>query len=118
MSPTQQEAHRRHAEYYLNVLRSAESHYYKGHNNVGTGLTLFDLEWGNIRTGQRWVVAKQGYDAVLSALCIAYANTGAYVLNLRQHRKEWIQWLEAALSAARELGDRDGEKVTLGNLGL
>ena len=51
MSPTQQEARRRHAEYYLSVLRSADSLYQSSHDNVGAGLRLFDLEWENIQMG-------------------------------------------------------------------
>src|SRR5215207_7081614 len=119
MPPTQEEAHRRHAEYYyyLSALRSANSLYEKGHANVGPGLRLFDLEWENIRMGQAWAVAIQSRDPTLSDLCIAYPVAGGYVLNLRQHPKELIHWLETALSAARQIGDRGGEGTTLGNLG-
>ena len=117
MSPTQQEAHRRHAEYYLGVLRSANSLYTRGYDNVGAGLRLFDLEWENIQTGQARSAAVSGNNPALSKLCIAYPKAGAHILLIRQHPKEGIQWSEAALSAARQVSDRGGEADALGNLG-
>jgi hypothetical protein len=96
MPPSEHEAHRRHAEYYLSVLRSAESLYEKGHDNVGAGLRLFDLEWENIRAGQAWTVAARSSDPALSKLCIAYQEVGPFVLDLRQYPKERIQWFEGA----------------------
>ena len=41
-----------------------------------------------------------------------------YVLNLRQHSRERIRWLEIALAAAQRLKAREGEGVALGNLGI
>ena len=40
------------------------------------------------------------------------------MLDLRLHRRVHIQWLESAVSAARQLKDRRGEGADLGNLGL
>src|SRR5205807_2248468 len=51
-------------------------------------------------------------------LCIAYPDAGVYVLNLRQHPREQIRWLELAAGAARRLKQRGREGNALGNLGL
>ena len=49
---------------------------------------------------------------------MTYTEVGAYVLNLRQHSRERIRWLEIALAAARRVQDRAGEGNARGNLGL
>ena len=111
------EARLKHASHYKDVLRLADDLYKEGGEKILTGLRLFDLEWENIRAGQAWVADQNGNDLALSKLCIAYPNAGAYVLDLRQHPREQIHWLDAALSTARELGDRRGEGVVLNSLG-
>jgi len=111
------EARLRHASHYKDVLGAADDLYLKGGENVLLGLHLFDLEWENIRTGHAWAIATHESDPNPSKLCIEYPNAGVYVLNLRQHPREKIRWLEAAISSAREIGDRQGEGVALGNLG-
>ena len=79
----------------------------------------FDLEWGNIQAGHAWVAAQtDAADADVDRLGMAYPDAGVYVLNLRQHSREWLRWLEIALAAARRLQDRAGEGVALGNLGI
>jgi tetratricopeptide (TPR) repeat protein len=40
-----------------------------------------------------------------------------YVLNLRQHSRERIRWLEIGLAAAQRLQHRSSEVAMLGNLG-
>jgi tetratricopeptide (TPR) repeat protein len=40
------------------------------------------------------------------------------LLNLRLHPREYTRWLEAALTAARKMGNREAEGAHLGNLGL
>ena len=111
------EARLKHASHYKDVLRAADDLYIEGGEKILTGLLLFDLEWENIQAGQAWVVASQEKNSILAELCMIFPNTGAYVLDVRQHPGERIQWLGAALSVARELGDRRGEGTTLGNLG-
>ena len=61
---------------------------------------------------------KRKKDRVSSELRIAYPDAGVYVLSLRQHPRDKIQWLETSILAAREIGDRRGEGNALGNLGL
>jgi tetratricopeptide (TPR) repeat protein len=113
-----QEARSKHAAHYKDVLRAADDLYEKGGENVLPGLRLFDLEWENIRTGHDWAAAARGREETLARLCVEYPDAGAYILDLRQHPAENIRWLEAALSSAREMGDRGSEGVALGNLGI
>ena len=105
----------KHASYYRDTLRLANELYLLGGENILMGLRLFDLEWENIKAGQSWAAARK--DPALSELCIAYPDVGAYTLYLRQPPQYRIQWLGTALSAAREIGDRQGEGHALCNLG-
>jgi tetratricopeptide (TPR) repeat protein len=107
------------AKLYRNVLAAANGLYLQGDESLQRGLALFDLEWGNIQAGHAWVAAHaDAADADVAQLGMAYPDAGAYVLNLRQHSREWIRWLQIALAAARRLQHRAGEGVTLSNLGL
>jgi tetratricopeptide (TPR) repeat protein len=108
----------RHATHYEQVLRAANELYKQGYDAIVRGLKLFDDERTNIEAGQRWarMHAAQGDEA--AHLCMIYPDAGLYVLDLRQHPRERIAWLEAQAAAARQLKRRDLEGVALGNLGL
>jgi tetratricopeptide (TPR) repeat protein len=109
---------RRHATHYAQVLASSGELYLKGGESVVRGLALFDLERGNIEAGWAWAAAMAEKEEQAAELCIEYPNAGAYVLNLRQHPRERIRWLEAMLAAARRLNRRRYKGIALGNLGL
>jgi tetratricopeptide (TPR) repeat protein len=111
------ESRRRHAEYFLAVLRSADSLYMKGGPDSLFGLALFDREWINIRAGQAWSAAQFHEAKEAADLCSSYPDAGTYCLDLRQHPREGIQWREVGLAAARHSKDRDAECAHLGNLG-
>jgi tetratricopeptide (TPR) repeat protein len=111
-------AHRRHAEHYKGVLAAAEALYLKGGEHVLSGLELFDRERRNIEAGQTWAAASAADDPAAAGLCVSYPDAGGYVLHLRQHPRQRIAWLEAAVAAARQIGDRPGEGAALGNVGL
>jgi tetratricopeptide (TPR) repeat protein len=108
---------RRHAVHYMSVAHAARELYEQGSENILQGLALFDLEWDNIQAGQAWAVAHAGEDETAAQLCNAYPDAGAHCLQLRQHPQQQIDWLEAAVVAARRLNDRRGEGNRLGNLG-
>ena len=112
------DAARRHAAHYVDVLAQADALYRKGGDFIKPGLALFDLEWGNIQAGQAWAAAHAERDNETAGLCSRYPDAGSYCLVLRQHPREQIRWLEAALAAARRLKDRGAEGAHLGNLGL
>jgi tetratricopeptide (TPR) repeat protein len=107
----------RHAAYFLTVLRISNSLYQKGNENILSALSLFDLEWKNIQTGQAWASVNAARDDQAAQFCKDYPDAGVYVLDLRLHRRDLIRWLEAALLRSRETGDREGERNQLGNLG-
>jgi tetratricopeptide (TPR) repeat protein len=109
---------KRHALYYLQVLSGANGLFLKGHEAVLPGLTLFDDERTHIEAGQSWAATHAVQDEEAARLCMNYPNAGAYVLELRQHPRQRIEWLEDALKAARQLKERLSEGVALGNLGL
>ena len=109
---------RLHAMHYQTVLADAVGLYLEGGQTVRGGLMLFDLEWRNIETGQAWAETEAGGNDQAALLCIAYPDAGAYVLALRQHPRERIRWLEAAVGAARRIKKRGSEGNALGNLGL
>jgi tetratricopeptide (TPR) repeat protein len=108
----------RHAQHYLEVLRSADGLYEKGGDSLMSGLALFDLERGNVEAGQAWAKENSADDSAAAGVCSAYPDAGAYCLYLRQGPRERIGWLEAGLAAARGLGDRSVELSHLGNIGM
>ena len=107
----------RHATHYLSVLKTADGLYLQGGEFLKSGVSLFDLEWRNIQAGQAWAERNKDEDNAAS-LCSSYAGTGVYLFLLRQHPREHIRWLEAALASARQLKDRAAEGVHLGHLGI
>jgi tetratricopeptide (TPR) repeat protein len=110
-------AERRHAAHYAQALSAADDLYLKGGERVLAGLRLFDQERANIEAGQSWAAARAETDDEAARLCDDYPNAGVYVLELRQHPRDQIGWMEAALAAARKLENRANEGVHLGNLG-
>jgi len=107
----------RHSHHFTTVLRKADDLYLQGGESLKRGLALFDVEWGNIQAGQAWASARAAQDHEAARLCSDYPDAGAYCLALRQHPRDYIRWLEAALAAARRLGNRGAEGRHLGNLG-
>lgn len=110
-------AQRRHAEYFLEFLGAANRLYLKGGESLGEALRLFDAEWGNIQAGFTWASDRSSQDETAARLCDDL-SAGGHVLYLRQHPRERIRWLELALVAARQRGNRKREGFHLGNLGL
>jgi tetratricopeptide (TPR) repeat protein len=110
--------HMRHAEHYLTVLRECHTLYLKGGDAIKSGLALFDIERRNIEAGQEWACRHSSRDEAAARLCNEYPLVGGFVLLLRQHPRERILWLEAALASARQLKDRAYEGRHLGNLGI
>jgi tetratricopeptide (TPR) repeat protein len=111
-------AQSRHAAHYETVLRAADALYRQGGESIKRGLALFDLEWHNVQAGQVWAARHAQEDDAAAHLCNVYPDAGVYCLDLRQHPRERIRWTEAALDAARRLGDRRGEGNHLGRLGI
>ncbi len=107
----------RHAEFYEQVARAARSLYEKGGENILAGLKLFDQELAHIRAGQKWAAENMERDADAARLCDDYPDAAAHVRDLRLSARENIAWLEAAVRAAKQRGDKYREGNHLGNLG-
>jgi len=109
----------RHAAYYATLLNTVDDLYLQGGDKMLMGLALFDLERANIEAGFHCASENLSSDEGAAHLVSKYGNSGAYVLDLRQHpRTDRIPWLEACLAAACKLGDRESEGRHLGNLGI
>ena len=109
---------KRFATHYKDVLAAANELYLEGGESLLRGLALFDLEWGNIQAGHAWVVAQtDAADADVARLRMAYPDAGLSILDLRQHSRERIRWLEIALAAARRLQGSRERRRCAGQLG-
>jgi tetratricopeptide (TPR) repeat protein len=106
----------RHASHYFAVLREAGALYLEGGEAFMRGLALFDSEWTNIQAGQSWAATHADENNVAARLCSQYPVIGS-VLQLRQHPRQWIGWLEKAISSAQKLNDPVMEQNILINLG-
>jgi len=109
------EVRQRHAEHFKDVLFSATQLYKKG--NALAGLNAFDLERTNIESAWAWSKENLSRSNAAASICSSFLNW-PYLLELRQHPRERISWLEAGLLASQKLNDRSMEGVHLGNLGL
>ena len=105
------------AEYFLEVLKGVDHLFRKGGAFIQPAFTIFDIEWGNIRAGHSWAAKYFQEDYAASRICADYPNAGPYILSLRQHAQEQIEWRELGLAAARQLRDKATEGTHLGNLG-
>jgi tetratricopeptide (TPR) repeat protein len=72
------------------------------------GVMLLDLELPNIRAGHAWAEKRADYDDIAARLCVEYIM-GEPLLISRLTQAEWKRWLQVALGAARNGGDRSGE---------
>jgi len=107
----------RHAAHYQTVCRAANELYARGGEWLLRGLGSFDMEWDNVEAGHRWAEENAGGNRRALELCDDYPAGCAYILSMRRHPRQWIAWLETALTAARRLDRRQAEGWHLGNLG-
>ncbi|HEV8580020.1 MAG TPA: tetratricopeptide repeat protein [Thermoanaerobaculia bacterium] len=110
-------AQRRHAGYFLELLRAADNLYQRGGESLAKALRLFDLEWNNFQSGFAWASDHASKDETAARLCMDYPIAGAFLFALRQTPREQIRWREVALAAARQLGEKRSEEYHLGGLG-
>ena len=95
--PTHYEAQLRHARFFWFALKSAGDLYKRGGGNIVSAFRAFDVEWNNVSAGQAWAAATAESDYAASLYCCYYPDVGMYLLDLRQHPTERIDWLEVAL---------------------
>ena len=106
----------RHAGHYLEVGAEADDLYKQGGEHVLEALRRFDAAWPHLQASFARMQARDDDPAV--RWLSDFSDRTAYLLDLRLPPRERIPIHEAALSAARRLGDRPAEGVHLGNLGL
>ena len=106
----------RHAAHYLAVAARADDLYDEGGEHVLEGLRLFDGVWPHLEAAWGWLRARE--DEASARWLSDFAGRMPNMLDLRLTPGQRIPILEAALAAARRLGDRRGEGTALGNLGL
>ena len=108
----------RHALYYCELMEALNDLYNQGGDEILAALAAFEQDWQNILAGRDWVAERAGEDEKAARLCIGYPDAGVDILLLRRPPRERIRWLEAAVTSAREIGERASESAALGNLGL
>ena len=94
----------------------ANALYEQGGEHVLEGLRLFDGAWPHLQAAYGRM--RERGDRAAAQWTSEFPGRVVYVLDLRLPSREQIPILEAAVSAAREIGDRHGEGAHLGNLGL
>ena len=107
-----------HAGHFLSVLSEAGARHIEDKEGFFDGLRVFDRERAHIEAGQAWSAAHAEDDDEAALCAQGYPLRAAHILNLRQHARDQIAWLETAAHAARKLGNREDEGMALGNLGL
>ncbi len=111
------EAKIRHARHYAQGLRAAEELYQRGHDGVLDGLRWFDAEEPHLIAAQAFCVQATSGAPEVFALCLALTLDGQNLLALRLLPNMQIGWYEAAVRAAKALGERPSEGLALANLG-
>jgi len=109
----------RHARHYVSLLHRADLASRGG--DADRGLALADREWGNIQEACSFASARACRDLgpdeepdrdAAQLICSAL---DVQLLRLRKHAEERIRWYDAALEAARRIGDRRSEGRLLGH---
>lgn len=116
--PSLHNAQLRHAQHYLDTLRTANGLYVQGGEAIKLGLNMVDTEWENIQLGQNWSVANMWQEAEAAEICSNYPIVGMQLLTLRQRPQEKIRWLESALAGSRHLKRRGYQGAHLVCMGL
>lgn len=87
----------RHAIYYGELLKRANSLSLQGGSFWQQGLDLFDRDRGNITAAFAWARDHAHENEQAAALCLRYPNDGRYILDLRQNLGDRISSLKNAL---------------------
>jgi tetratricopeptide (TPR) repeat protein len=106
------------ANYYLAALRTVGELYDEGGEALRRGLNQFDVDWGNIERGQSLAQQYACDSEEFAKICNNFPDSAPRLLDLRQHPRDRIRWLDAALTAAQQLKDAIAEGRHLNHLGL
>ena len=107
----------RHARYFCEAVAEAENRYLSG-RDLAEVLRAFDRVWPDAQAGFAWAAQRPETDEEAARLLRDYPTRSLNIRLLRQHAEQQIVWSMTAVEAARKLGDRAGEGVALGHLGI
>ncbi|HEX6718234.1 MAG TPA: tetratricopeptide repeat protein [Pyrinomonadaceae bacterium] len=105
---------RRHALHYLDVAQNLAALYEHEDNS---GLELFDMEWMNLQAARIWTTEHYVADAEAAHTGMRYVDALKQLLHLRRSPQEQIKWMDLAVAASRQLGQRLKEGRYLCDLG-
>ncbi len=114
----EQPARTRFALHYTRVLQSCEQRFREGREGLLEGLARFDRDRAHFEAAQMWAAERSQQDENAAKRCIELALLGHSLLTQRLAPRLRLRWLEAALNAARRLGDTSSEGRLLGYVGL
>jgi tetratricopeptide (TPR) repeat protein len=106
-----------HAAHYFLILATVGDLYLLGGERMSEAIALFDKEFTNILTGQKWASARYATSYEAAELCEGYAVAAGDVLFVRLQLRDNIRWQEVALHSAQKLSDSLTEATALDNLG-
>jgi tetratricopeptide (TPR) repeat protein len=109
-------AEARFARHYCAAVQAAQQWLASG-ERAAAGLELFDREWVNIRRAQEWAAGRRMSDRTCAELVLGFGLGGLPVTNLRLTEDDRIEWVTAALDAAKFLKDQRAEGMALNALG-
>jgi tetratricopeptide (TPR) repeat protein len=111
----------RHAYHALAWASEADDLFEKGNENILRGLARFRFIWPQLLAAYERLLPDQEprpRPAEADRWLSAFPGSCAYVLDLHLPPRQKIPFLQAALDAARRLGDKNAEGIHLGNLGV
>ncbi len=108
-----QGAQYRLAEHYLEKLQTAQRAYQQGNEFAVRALIIFDQEREQVHQWQAWASQRAQRDEKAASLCSAYAEASPDIYKLRLSTRQYLTWLEAGLTAARQCGDQRLELMQL-----
>jgi tetratricopeptide (TPR) repeat protein len=113
-----QDAALRHAEYYLSVLKRANTLAIKKSGSVPAALNLLRCEWGNIKAAHNWLTSAHNGTRRVKELISLFAYQAANLFEHLQPPAVRIRWFTAARDAALNLQDSKLLGAHLDNLAV
>src|SRR5262249_9669363 len=98
-------------------MGAADDLYLQGNEKIAEAHRRFDRIWADARAAFNRARQRSG-DRDSCRFCVDLLDGGTYLLGLRQHPRERVEWLTVAIGATRAIGDGRGEGNALGNLGI
>jgi hypothetical protein len=101
------------ASHYLTKLRAANQTYQRGGHHALEAHSALNADWAQVRQWQTWSMEWVNGDEVRARLCLDFALFYFGIFRLRLSADSLLDWLQQALSAARELQEEAHEREVL-----